>query len=416
MAIIAPIGDAAIRMDHFFFEDLPRGTVTESSSSSLTIDNMGFIEHFTGFGVTYDADGVPLGGTITGFEESKDGQTLFSISGLHVDVAEFYAAVVGRPWPGHGPLYGGPTAILFPGDDSATGSSHDDVLSLGAGNDVVMGGAGADGITGGAGNDHLYGQSPTGGPDGADFILAGDGSDYIQGNAGADSLSGGNGSDRIYGGAGDDQIRGENGSDWINGNLGNDTIQAGLGDDTVHGGQGDDVLIGDKGNDLLQGDLGNDILIPNVGHLVNAVGVDTLVGGEGADIFQFYPLSDGEYQTARADGLPADFTIIADFHPGEDKIAGIGWPTDKYLYSTAATLSDALAYAAGEHHSGWSAPAALLVGVGSDTYLFFPGDYETKYDQVIELQGVDPHSVSASDFVIQGYWEPAFFYDDGYFG
>jgi len=63
-----------------------------------------------------------------------------------------------------------------------------------------------------------------------------------------------------------------------------------------------------------------------------------------------------------------------------------------------------------------NAPAALLVGVGSDTYIFFSGSYETKFDQVIELVGVDPHNVSAADFTANGYWEPLFFYDDGYFG
>jgi len=414
MATIVSIGDAAIRMDQFYFEELPQGLVTDSSSTSLTINNMGFIEHFTGFGVTYDANGNPLGGTITGFEETKDGQTLFSISGLHVDVAQFYAAIKGQP--GYGPHYGDATLLLFPGDDTATGSSHDDTISLGAGNDIVLGGAGSDGIAGGDGNDHLYGQSPTGGPDGADIILGGNGMDYLQGNAGNDSLSGGNGPDRINGGADDDQIRGEAGNDLINGNMGNDTIEAGTGDDVVHGGKGNDVLIGDLGSDLLQGDLGDDVLIPNVGHLDNVVGVDTLVGGAGADTFQFYPLAYGEYLRARPDGLPADFTIIADFHPGEDKIAGIGFPTNTYLYSTAATLADAIAYAGTVQHDGYmNNPAALLVGVGSDTYVFFSASYDAKFDQVVELVGVDSHSVSATDFTMDDYREPQFFYDDGIF-
>lgn len=414
MATITSIGDAAIRMDQFYFEELPQGSVIESSPTSLTINNLGFVEHFTGFGVTYDANGNPLAGMITGFEESKGGIILFSISGLNVDVGLFYSTIKGPL--GYGPHYGDATQLLFPGNDTATGSSHDDSISLGAGHDVIFGGAGNDALSGGDGNDHLYGQSPNGGPDGSDLILGGNGMDYIQGNAGNDSLSGGNGPDRIYGGADDDQIRGEAGNDVINGNMGNDTIEAGVGDDVVHGGKGNDVIIGDLGNDLLQGDTGDDILIPNVGHLDNVAGVDTLVGGDGADIFQFYPITYGEYLPTRADGLPADFTIIADFHPGEDKIAGIGGPTDKYVYSTAATLADAIVYAGTVHHDGYTnSPAALLVGVGGDTYVFFSGAYETKFDQVVELVGVDSHSVSASDFTMDGYREPLFFYDDGIF-
>lgn len=412
MTILTPINDQPIDMGLFDFEDLPHRTVVESTPTSLTIDNYGYIDHFTGRNVYYDSQNHPISGTITGFDLSHNGQLLFSIDHLNIDAALFYDTLnVG--W-GSGHRYGDAIMLLFPGDDTVTGSTHADNILIGNGNNVVFGGDGADGITAGSGNDHLYGQSPNGEPDGADLILAGGGSDYVQGNAGADSLSGGGGSDRIFGGADNDTIRGETGNDSINGNRGNDSIDGGTGNDTVRGGQGDDLLIGNSGSDLLIGDLGNDMLIAKASSQGYDDGRDTLIGGDGADTFQFYPVlsvpSDKD-----ADGLPLGLTIIEDFHVGEDFLAfrNFNMNPAALAYGQADSAGAAAAYAATITpdivHS-----EVVMVGVGSDTYLFYGYNNNMHFGEAILLKGVAAHDLTLASFSY-GMLEPNFFYGDGVF-
>jgi Ca2+-binding RTX toxin-like protein len=260
------------------------------------------------------------------------------------------------------------------GNDTISGGTGSDTLSGSAGHDVIYGGSGADTLSGGTGNDHLYGKSALGGPDGADSISGGDGSDYIQGNAGNDTLDGGEGSDRINGGADNDSIRGGNGHDTVNGNLGNDTIDGGAGNDSLRGGQGNDSIVGGTGNDVLSGDLG----------------VDTLTGGSGSDIFVFGG------NASLFSGASADMVI--DFEDGSDKltvgydVAAVLMGTNRTTFSDAATLAQSLF----DSHAGNREVA--VIGVGSDSYVFYSSNGGDTADSAVILKDVLSSQMTINDF------------------
>lgn len=376
----------AIRMDQIDVANLWDGTITEETGSKLTVDiGGGYVEHFTGFGVTYSAlTGDPLSGTITGYEETLFGQPTFTVTGLNVSAVDF------NTWVNNDDTFAA-LAHMFAGDDNMAGGNSTDFIAGLDGHDVITGGAAGDSLFGNAGNDHLYGQSASGGFDGPDSISGGDGMDYLQGNAGNDTLDGGNQSDRINGGADNDLIFGGAGNDAINGNLGNDTIDAGSNNDSARGGKGDDLILGGDGNDTIQGDLGNDTI--EGGH-----GADTLTGGDGADVFRF-----NRYATSDDDTLSNNRQVlidtITDFTHGTDHIQL------EYVPTTILTgVEDSVIDALGEghvlmtQHGGTHEVAAMQFG--ADTYLISSGDGTSDaMDLVIRLIGVDASTITTSDFV-----------------
>lgn len=370
--------DIAINTEAFNPQGMLTGTYSNKSSTGFDVDvGGGYGEHYTGTGLTFDGSGHLASGTITGLTETYLGATVFTMTNLGLDAANWVQ------WVNSG---NGTAAIaaIFGGNDSIVGSSGADTLNGGAGHDVILGGAGADVIIGGEGNNHLYGQSSTGGPDGADSITGGSGIDYIQGNAGNDTLDGGAGRDRINGGANDDRIFGGSGDDLINGNLGNDTIDAGDGNDLARGGKDNDQISGGAGNDLLMGDLGNDTLI-------GGSGFDTLTGGDGADVFKF--------GAGDATSNGSGFDVISDYADGTDKIA-LGFSVSAIL-----TGADPASVAAGitqaqqlfDGHAGNGEVVALHVG--SDTYLFFSSSGGATVDSVIDVKAAAVSSFDTTDFV-----------------
>lgn len=370
--------DIAINTDEFNVNGLLTGTYSNSSSTGFDVDvGSGYGEHYTGTNLAFDGSGHLTSGTLNGLTETYLGATVFSMTSLGIDAANWVQ------WVNAGNSTAA-TAAIFGGNDSIVGSSGNDVLDGGAGHDVIRGGAGDDVIIGGEGNNHLYGQSANGGPDGADSITAGAGMDYLQGNAGNDTLSGGGGPDRINGGANDDLISGGSGNDAINGNLGNDTIDAGDGNDIARGGKDNDQISGGAGNDQLSGDLGNDTLI-------GGSGFDTLTGADGADVFKFSG-SDAHFAGSATD-------VIADYTDGTDKIS-LGFSVSAVLTGANQTdLSAGVTFAQQlfDGHAGNGEVAALHVG--SDTYLFFAGDGGATVDSVIDVKAAAASSFDTTDFV-----------------
>lgn len=385
MVSVTAIGAQALNMDFFFyiFQFPSQLNIVTQTSSRLVVDYSVTRYIFTGSGVRYNIDNEPISGTITGFTYQRDGITTFTIDNLRIPAATFYQALNEQN--------GDPYALLFPGNDELRGTALDDVLYGGGGHNNYFGGAGSDHIVGGAGNDHIYGQSASGGPDGIDTLLGGGGSDYIQGNAGNDVIYGNDGSDRIQGGQGNDQIDAGEGNDTVNGNLGNDTIDGFVGNDSLRGGQGNDRLVGSNGSDVLMGDLGEDTL-------VGGFDADTLIGGAGADVFHITPSPSDRPLQLDTIGLPVDIDTIADFIPGEDKIEIESQLYPIFLAPRQATAAAAVAYA----HQNFT-HGNLLVGVGSDTYVFFgntnlnPTDHY--YIQALILRDIGPTALSDDDFI-----------------
>lgn len=361
--------------------NLLAGTIGNSSSTGFQMTfGDGNVVIFSGSGITYDGNGNPNAGTLTGIEETYYGVTRFTMTGLNVDVPTFVQWV-------HTDNNAAAMTAFFGGSDSITGSAKDDFLDATTGNDLVIGGDGADTISGGDGNDHIFGKSVSGGPDGADQLSGGGGSDYLQGNAGNDTIDGGGGSDRINGGANDDLISGGIGNDSVNGNLGNDTIDGGDGNDFLRGGKDQDSIAGGTGDDQLLGDLGNDTLIGGTGY-------DILTGGDGTDQFKF---AAGDALAAAANNYLAD--TITDYTDGTDKIA-LGFTVSAVLSGGPQATASAAASSAQQlldNHAGTGEVAA--VQVGNDTYLFFAGDGGATVDSAIKMVGVAPGVFDTTDFV-----------------
>jgi len=378
-------GQFALRFDLLDVANLWDGTITEISDSKLTINiGGGYVEHFTGFGVTYNAIGEPLSGTITGLQETLYGQPTFTITGLDTSAVTF------NNWVDADDTLGALVGMLH-GNDTVHGSVFNDFLGGADGHDVLYGGDGADTLSGGSGNDHLYGQSATGGSDGADLMTGGDGADYLQGNAGNDSLDGGQGSDRINGGADNDLVMGGTGlgSDTINGNLGNDTIDGGDGKDLLRGGKGDDLILGSDGNDTLMGDLGNDTLEGGHAH-------DVMTGGDGADVFRFDAFASSDNNTHLS---PIYQDGITDFVSGTDHI-DLAFTVTAVLYGTANDQLHAMSVAMDlmKNHAGLGEVVAVQMGADTILYDAAQADNDTPLG-VIWLEGFNANSVTLSDFI-----------------
>lgn len=131
------------------------------------------------------------------------------------------------------------------GEDTVTGTYHDDYISGEAGDDTLHGNRGDDTLWGDEGADQIDGGL------GDDRIRGGSEDDTLEGNGGDDILDGGAGADVLYG----DDFLSEGGA------PGNDEIDGGDGNDTLHGQAGDDVLTSGRGNDTLSGGAGADTFV-----------------------------------------------------------------------------------------------------------------------------------------------------------
>lgn len=289
------IGDGyAANMDNINVALLTDGHSTVTSPTTYTLAYNaapGVLDTFSGTGFTYNAQGVLVGGTVTGFQEVIDGTTAATVSGASVSASDMQGwALSGDNDSLHNAFFGGA--------DTVNGGAGSDLLRGYGGDDLITGGLGNDSIDGGLGNNVLFGGG------GNDQILTGAGFNRVNGNTGDDTIMGSSKvGDWLSGGQGNDLVdaTASTGHNIINGNLGNDTVNGGDGGDTLRGGQGDDVVHGGSGNDLIFGDLGR----------------NTLTGGAGADTFH------------SGNGVAQD--TITDFnHTQGDRIqigAGLSWTT-----------------------------------------------------------------------------------------
>jgi len=396
MAELRVADGATIEMGNIDIRSMWQGPTDSRTSIGFTVDaGDHYLERYSGFGLQYDAAGMPVAGTITGLVETISGLQTYAITGANLAVGQINA------WAATDDTHSA-LAALFPGHDTLIGGSgNDKFLSTSAGQ-YLYGGAGADRITGGVGS-HIYGNSPSavaGDPDGDDYIEVWNGLNYVQGNGGNDTIDGGQGADRLYGGAGDDQITGWTGNDWLQGNKGNDTLYGGLGDDTIHGGAGDDVIYGDlatefiasqptadnHSTDQLFGDIGNDTLY-------GGSWSDTMTGGAGADIFAFddneYALPDIAHRTP----------VIADFAHGEDHIK-LSWVPTAIATGSPETSAQAAFDEAGRVFHTISQRGPVLVAVGSDTYMIFSDSVgPLQPDMIVRIVGHSPGDFDLTDFV-----------------
>jgi Ca2+-binding RTX toxin-like protein len=189
---------------------------------------------FDGTGFTFDGNGDPTGGTITGMTFDKGGARLASYSGIDWDIGALSDAL-----------------DAFAGGDS---TGLENILSsqkLNIDASAALGALRQDAsimdkkvtVIGSDYNDRLVLGSK------GDWFNGGFGKDIVSGGAGKDILKGGAGRDKLVGQGGDDKLFGGNHADILLGGFGNDTLFGGKGRDTLDGGRGDDYLVGGQGAD-----------------------------------------------------------------------------------------------------------------------------------------------------------------------
>ncbi|HEY1607152.1 MAG TPA: calcium-binding protein [Allosphingosinicella sp.] len=301
---------------HWNLESILKGTASHESSSAFTVTALnGAAYSFTGQGLTYGSDGLPVSGTITGLTFSGSGQTApFTVANAGISVADFMAAL-------HANNPEAISAELFSGNDVF--AAHGSMLNLDgfAGNDIFRVGhtlTANDKIDGGDGNDTVYLTGSHGTLDFHDTTIQNVENLFLShssydiklasGNVGIGGslfVNGGhlhanqsltldasaitNGAVHVNGGHGNDTITGsQHSGDLLNGFGGDDTITSGNGDSIINGGNGNDTLAGGNGNDRIYSGAGIDHVSAGGGNDQIYFGTDfgtgdTVDGGAGND-------------------------------------------------------------------------------------------------------------------------------------
>ncbi len=127
-------------------------------------------DEFRGSGFTYNADGIPTGGTVTSYASYDAGKKVGSLSGTSIAVTSLVKAALTGSVSDDRKVF----KSLLAGNDKITGGSGDDKLEGFGGNDVLYGRQGADKLYGGAGADTFTFKSVR------DSTVDADGRDTIQ--------------------------------------------------------------------------------------------------------------------------------------------------------------------------------------------------------------------------------------------
>ncbi|MFO1109184.1 MAG: DUF839 domain-containing protein [Bradyrhizobium sp.] len=187
------------------------------------------------------------------------------------------------------------------------------------------------------------------GTNGDDTISGSDHNDIIFGFRGDDAILAGAGNDTVFAGRGDDWVEGGKGNDTLWGEKGNDALIGGDGNDDLHGGRGRDLLFGGSGRDELSGDEGNDKFLFRKG-----MGVDTiehLDAGDRIDVRDFHLASfqtlvnsarqighDVQIDLGNGDKLIIEHARISDLHSEQfilaDQVKGVSSSQTPYLFSS----------------------------------------------------------------------------------
>jgi Ca2+-binding RTX toxin-like protein len=294
-----PVGSNSIDLD---VGSLMSGSVQIYSSTTLSIaGNPGFLNTFTGSGLTYNLSSnnslTTTGGTITGYTFTENGAVEVNVSGFSTAATNWvswtatdnntsmYQTLLGgantiNGGPGSDELRGWGTSDLInggAGDDTLVGGTGRETLFGGLGNDSIVGGTGFNQVNGNQGDDTIVGHSQVGdwlsGGQGNDMLdaSASTGANILNGNLGNDTIIGGSGADSLRGGQGDDVIHAGTGNDWISGDLGNNTIYGGQGIDTFHAAAGHDYVNGWHSGDVVQVATGVTYTVTQVGADVHIV-------------------------------------------------------------------------------------------------------------------------------------------------
>ncbi len=329
---------------------------------------------YTGVGLTYDANGIPLSGTITEIRVLQFNILWMQFEDIEISVQAYRNFVADNNAEGiFAVIFSGDDIMsramndTFPdqfngyaGNDSIDGNAGDDTLLGGTGNDSLAGALGADKLFGGAGNDSYFVDDggdivDEAGGSGIDTVIVqvSDFSLYDNGRGAIENIqveaigrsvvSGNDMANRITGNGEQNELYGYDGNDTIDGNGGNDTLVGNLGADKLSGGDGTDSLFGGGANDTLLGGTGDDFYGIDDG--------DSVVESQGGTL--------GGVDTVRYNGAQGSVTLGANL---ENLVLGSGTNgTGNELGNTIAANS------AGNRLAGLAGDDTLQGGTGHDT-------------------------------------------------
>jgi Ca2+-binding RTX toxin-like protein len=303
----------------------------------------------TGTGLTYDANGILSGGTITQIDAALFDSTVMTWSNLSLSATSYSQFILGQisGQPPVLPNFAAFQTLALGGADAIFGGAAGTVLQGFTGNDVLYGENGDDVLIGGQGRDRYYGGNGTDTVsfetnlagtgvvidltltlgqirnDGFGAIETATGIERWVGSSANDTFTGGSSFDTFYGGAGDDSLTGGADSDWLYGGQGNDSLLGGVGVDILFGGTGVDFFDGGADADILaftsvetpisgiRLDLrlitGN-VLNDGYGHRETAINIDNFEATEFGDWMRARMVSEGQPDQLR--GLDGDDTMF----------------------------------------------------------------------------------------------------------
>jgi Ca2+-binding RTX toxin-like protein len=324
--------DIRVNYDHFFIGDLADAWHSSSVVTAPTATHFEMADSLTGRKVAVTGSNfqggaigtTPTLGVVNAITYyNHDGSLAWSITGLHVALADFEKAIGTSSFTSTATI-----EAFFAQTGFSTGQGLNfyggiggDTINGGYGEDVIRGGLGADVISGGFGHDRLYGggQPATtpaemdtltyanevgGSPitvnvqkgrvtDTYGFVDRISGFEIIVGTSGADTFIAGNSKafHGFVGGAGDDIFQGGAGSadavfyDRLNTAGINITVSAtgllatgtSIGSDAL---TNIDIIVGSVANDTVYGSNADE-------HITGGNGIDTLDGGGGRDTLDF---------------------------------------------------------------------------------------------------------------------------------
>jgi Ca2+-binding RTX toxin-like protein len=125
---------------------------------------------FNGYGFSYDSNGYPNAGTVTGYATYLNGKKIGSITGLNIAATAIVAAASTSETSDDVTLF----KSVFSGNDVLIGGQYKDRLEGLGGQDKLVGGRGADKLFGGTGADAFIFKSVK------DSTVSGSGRDSIQ--------------------------------------------------------------------------------------------------------------------------------------------------------------------------------------------------------------------------------------------
>lgn len=337
---------------------------------------------FTGTGFSFNAQGEPISGTVTGYKYYNFGnQVQVTNASIPATTLASYAQADNTV---------GAFQYVLSGNDSLTGNTGRDKLYGYNGNDTINGGANTDTMVGGLGNDVYIVDIAT------DVVteLSGQGTDLIKSSVSYDltdtdgtGSNGGNVERLTLTGTADTEGWGNNLNNVLTGNGGDNLLYGGNGNDKLIGKAGDDDLVGVNGNDTLNGGNGVDFLY-------GGAGKDVLTGGSEMDFFFF--------NTALNSSSNVD--TITDFTTGGVDLMVL----DDDIFTALGPVSQATPLASAKFHKAAGATTAhdaddRIIYNTTTGALYYDADGNGSSHSAVKfaVMGTNTHpTLSATDFAI----------------